>query len=613
MSEWHIAVGHPKEPKNRARRQAVQGRTPKASKPAPRRNARAILVTPTPTLTVAPPTSVVARVTITVTRTSSVVPTSTAAPTTTPVAPTTTEQPTATETPTTTAEPTKTEKSTATEQSTTPEEPMSTEKPTTTERPTTTEEPTKTEKATTTEKPTTTELTTPKQPTKTEETTMPPAATTPEPSTTEEAESTKAELPSTTLEITGSSTTTQKPSTTQEKTPESATTEETETSVIGREEKVPTKTTPSDNFPVKLNSIGELIVYRGQGLWYHIPEDTFYDKEDMFTPNLTLTMKTIEWKKLPESSWIRFDEEKQVIYAFPVDKDTVAIHEYMIIASDSEGGQAYDAFNVMVLDDTDSYNHQFDLVLDYDFKQFSSNLSIQVTLLNKLADFFNLNVSNIRVHEFAEGSVIFKFQLDTIPKDECDSPLRGQFLNDEGEVSSSLENALLPEFRVKSGSFQGVGPCEGPDTGAIGEAPSGKWETYVIIPAVILAVVLLVIMGCLYLVMRSRRKRRMSLEDKQVFVFQKKPAVLQEEYEVKELLLKQPLVLPNEKPPLQPQVYPRSPSLKHANGNTTHSQPYQAPSFTSFKSPSNQAAPGGNTPRKPTYSGYRLPPAYVPP
>ena len=315
--------------------------------------------------------------------------------------------------------------------------------------------------------------------------------------------------------------------------------------------------------------------------------------------------------KLPP--WIGLDVKNQVIYAFPVDKNTVKIHELILIATDSQGSMAIDAIEVNVLDDTDSYNHQFKLTLDYDYDKFSNNLNIRVNLLNKLAGYFNLNISSIRVREFTKGSVIFKFQFDNVPEDECDFPLRREFVDEDGDVSPSLKNALLPEFPVTSGSFEGLGPCKGGETGAIGAA-AGRWKTYVIIPIVILVIVLLIIAGCLFIVMRSRRRRKLSLEDKNVFVFQKKPAVLQEEYEIKERLLKQPLVLPNEKPPLATPVYPRSPSLSHANGDTPQSERtgYQAPTFTSFKSPSNQASPG-NTPRKPTYSGYRLPPAYVPP
>lgn len=357
-----------------------------------------------------------------------------------------------------------------------------------------------------------------------------------------------------------------------------------------------------------------LNVYRGQGLIFHIPHDTFYDKEDMLTPNLTLVLRTAGGTE-PLPSWIGLDAEKQIIYAFPVDKDTVKLHDFVLIATDSKGGQAVDAIVVKVWDDTKSYSHQFKLTLDYNFKTFSSHLNIRMDLLNKLAKYFNLNVSNIRIREFVEGSVRLKFQFDTVPEDECNFPLREQFENDDGDVSPSLKEALSPEFPVTSGSFEAFGPCAGDVPVVVGAATGSTWKTYVIIPVVILVVVLFVIVIALFLVMRSRRKRKLSLEDKNVFVFQKKPAVLQEEYEVKERLLKQPLVLPNEKPPLAPPIYPRSPSLSHASGDTplTERTGYQAPTFTSFKTPSNQAGSGGNTPRKPTYSGYRLPPAYVPP
>ena len=391
------------------------------------------------------------------------------------------------------------------------------------------------------------------------------------------------------------------------------TTEEAYTSKVSTSVEPATEKTDV-HYPKLINSIGQLKVYRGQGLVFHIPEDTFYGKDNTLTSNMTLAMKTIKWEY--SDPWIILDVEKQIIYALPIDKNTVRIHEFIITATDSEGNQDHDSIEVNVMDDeSDSYNHQFELVLDYDFEKFSADLNTRVSLLKKLAEYFNLNVSSIRVSDIVEGSVVLKFHFDTIAEGDCDSPLKKQFL-DAGErnVSSNLKKALAPEFKVKQGSFQGLGPCGVPVVVARARTPPGRWKTYVIIPVVILAVVLLLIIGCLFIVIRSRRKRKMPLEDKNVFVFQKRPAVLQEEYEIKERLLKQPLVLPYEKPPLQPPMFPRSPSLKHANGDSSPLMTgYQAPSFTSSRSPSNPTNSGGSSPRKPAYSGYRLPPAYVPP
>lgn len=605
VCEWHISVGQPKEPRQRARRQTVQGEMVKYSNHAARRNARAIQPTATPTLTVAPPTSVVPRATITITKTSSVAPTSTVTPTTTPMVPTTSERPSTTEAvaaeaPTTSKPSTTAEAPTTTEASTTSEKPAtepstSTEKRTITPEPTTIDKPATTGRSTTTEQPSTTEEPKKtKRPSSSEEPT-----TTKQPSTTKAADSTRAEVSSTVTE--------------EEKT-KPITTEKADTSVTSTSFE-PITEKPEDGIPKLINPIDQLKVYRGQVLVFHIPEDTFYGKEDTLTPNMTLEIRTINWKPLANSSWINLDAENQIIYALPMDKDKVSISEFIIIATDSENNQGHNVIEVNVLDDDSaSHNHQIELVLDHDFEQFSADLNTRVSLLKKLAAYAHLEVSNIRVDDITKGSVVLKLHFDTIPEDDCDFPLKRAFFDDEGNVNSNLSKALEPDFEVKKASFEGLGPCKGGVIVARSEGPSGKWETYVIIPAVILVVVLLFIIGCLFLVMRSRRKRKMSLEDKNVFVFQKKPSVLQEEYEIKERLLKQPLVLPNEKPPLQPPTYPRSPSLKHANGDTTPLVAgYQAPSFTSSRSPSTPTSHGGNSPRKPTYSGYRLPPAYVPP
>lgn len=354
---------------------------------------------------------------------------------------------------------------------------------------------------------------------------------------------------------------------------------------------------------------------------YHIPVDTFYDHQDFYTPNLTLSLKTNKWKPLSEMPWIKFDPEKQVISVFAVDEGAIGIHEFFLVAADSDGEEGYDAFEVNILSDSSvSYNHRFSLKLDYDYKTFSSDFNVRLQLLSKLAEYFEVNSSSVRIVSFTEGSVISKFQFDssTVPFDDCDFPLREKFVSEDVDedgdsVNPDLKKALEPDFPVQSGSYEGLGPCKGGDGVAVTKQRSGVSKMYIIIPVVILAIVLLIIGACLFVIIRSRRQRKLSLEDQKLFVDKRKPAVLQEEYEVKERLLKQPLVLPNEKPPLSPPVQPRSPSLKHSGSDPPPSAGYQAPSFTSSRQPSIPGTPSSNSPRKPGYSGYRLPPAYVPP
>ena len=350
---------------------------------------------------------------------------------------------------------------------------------------------------------------------------------------------------------------------------------------------------PTDNTPPRLyNHIDRLDVFQGQGLRFHIPNDSFYDKEDMYTPNLSLDMRTIKGDKLLNTSWILLDSSRQEIYGLPTDINRVGLHEFFMIAADKKGAKAYDAFEVNVLEDNLPFNHRFNIVLDYDNATFMDNVGIRVMLLDKIANYFGVNFTSVRVVSYAPG-VLFTFYFDFIPYDECFhsflTKLIDGFWLDEG-LNPAFVLALLPAFRVISGSYEMLGPCKpfiGPDTGAIiGDRPGGIWWTYAIIPAIVLAIVLLVIGCCLLIMMGCRRKQKMTGAEKTTFIYKKKPIVLQEEYEIKEQLLKQPLVLPNEKPPVPP-VYPRSPAL---GGDKTpllieepKTVPYQAPTFMSSR------------------------------
>ena len=289
--------------------------------------------------------------------------------------------------------------------------------------------------------------------------------------------------------------------------------------------------------------------------------------------------------------WIQFDPERQVISIFPSDERTIGNHGFILIAADSGGEQGHHTFKVNILSDSSvSYNHRFSLELDYDYKTFSRDLNVRLQLLSKLAEYFEVNSSSVRVVSFTEGSVICKFQFDSsaVPFDDCDFPLREKFVSEDVDedgdsVNPDLKKALEPEFPVQSGSYEGLGTCKGADGVAVTKQRSGVSKWYIIIPVVTLAIVLLMIGACLFVIIRSRRQRKLSLEDQKRFVDKRKPAALQEEYEFKERLLKQPLFLSNEKSPLSRPVQPRNPSLKHSGSDPPPSAGYQAPSFTSSR------------------------------
>lgn len=361
---------------------------------------------------------------------------------------------------------------------------------------------------------------------------------------------------------------------------------------------------PKNTAPKLYNHIDRLDVFQGQGLRFHIPYDTFFDKEDMYTPNLSLDMRTIDGHELLNTSWILLNSSQQEIYGLPTDLNRVGLHEFLMTASDKEGEKAYDAFEVSVLEDDTPYNHKFNIVLEYDNTTFMENVGIRLMLLDKIANYFGVNFTSVRIVSYAPG-VLFTFYFDFIPYDECYNSflkkLLGAFWLDGG-LNPAFVAALLPGFKVLSGSYEMLGPCQSvlpPDTGAIvGDRPGGIWWTYAIIPAIVLAIVLLIIGCCLLIMMGCCRKQKLTGAERMTFIYKKKPIVLQEEYEIKEQLLKQPLVLPNEKPPVPP-VYPRTPVLGGDKTplliEETKSVPYQAPTFMSSRQMGGGGGGGGGS------------------
>ena len=361
---------------------------------------------------------------------------------------------------------------------------------------------------------------------------------------------------------------------------------------------------PRENTPPQLkNHIDRLNVFQGQGLRFYIPNDTFYDKEDMYTPNLSLDMRTIDDEELVNTSWILLNSSSQEIYGLPTDVNKVGLHEFFIIAKDREGAKAYDAFEVSVSKDNIPFNHKFHIILDYDNTTFMENAGVRVMLTDKIASYFGVNFTSVRVVGYAPG-VLFTFYFDFIPYDECFHSLLKKLIDGfwlDDRLHPAFVAALLPGFRVIAGSYEMLGPCQsviGPETGAVvSDRPGGIWWTYAIIPAIIITIVLLIIGCCLLIMMGCCRKQKMTKADKTTFIYKKKPIVLREEYEIKEQLLKQPVVLPNEKPPVAP-VYPRSPVLQ---GDKTpllmeesKSVPaYQAPTFKSIREMAGSGRGGG--------------------
>ncbi|XP_031569872.1 uncharacterized protein LOC116304304 [Actinia tenebrosa] len=355
------------------------------------------------------------------------------------------------------------------------------------------------------------------------------------------------------------------------------------------------KPKPLNTPPRRVNDIGRLNLFDGQGLIYTIPFDAFYDKEDKSTRNLSLTLRVAEDDDdtLLPTSWILLNSTTQQIYALPM-AESLGMNKFFLEARDSGGLVEYDAFEMLVEEDNSPFNHKFTLFLDHDNATFLNNVVVRLRLVQKLADYFGVNISNIRVDEYGPGPFV-TFHFDHVPYSPCDIVAMNRLTDKFGvdKVNPALDAAVGPEYRVADGSYVMMPPCTG-NVGAVTGARRGVWWTATLIPVIVLGILLLLLGLCLLFVMR-RRRRGLSGDDRKTFIYKRKPVVFKEEYDVKENLLKQPLVLPNEKPPLPPPAYPRTP-----NGSAVTTpmlgeerRAYQAPSFTSSRQMSSNGSSGG--------------------
>ncbi|XP_028418613.1 dystroglycan-like [Dendronephthya gigantea] len=263
-------------------------------------------------------------------------------------------------------------------------------------------------------------------------------------------------------------------------------------------------------------------------------------------------MKTADHESLDDFPWIEFDAKTHTIYALPVDV-TIGKYEFLMFAFDSEGLKTVDAFEFHINPTSVAPNHQFGLVLDADFKNFDKSAATRVKLFleigNYFGDHFNTSYRDIRVEKYEKVWV---------------------------KVSLPEPTTVDPNV---------VGRTDDDD--------DGTWWEYTIIPAFVVAGLILII--------------GLEKNENVVFVQRKKPAVFREEYPMREVYGNQPLITPNEKAPLPPPAYPRSstPTEDPSERLLSDSSPSYQPPFDSGHEPA------GNS--RPSVASYRLPPPYVAP
>lgn len=195
-------------------------------------------------------------------------------------------------------------------------------------------------------------------------------------------------------------------------------------------------------------------------------------------------------------------------------------------------------------------------------------------------------------------------------------------LGDDEKVTSKVAKLMAPEFPVISTKLTPTGLCQGalteisignsepvPNNGVTAVSHSEHYIIGLVIPALVIAIMLLCAGLVACVLYRRKRTGKMSVGDedeRQTFRSKGIPVIFQDELDERpEPTNKSPVIMKEEKPPLPPPEYHRGPPLATtALLSDTEDSPYQPP--PPFTTSRDSARP------KPTPT-YRMPPPYVPP
>lgn len=389
---------------------------------------------------------------------------------------------------------------------------------------------------------------------------------------------------------------------------------------------------PANLPPILRNPVDHVNATIGDLLLFRVPDDTFYDPEDVEPNNLKIQLYTGDREPLPNDHWLQFDSKNKEFYGVPSETDIRRV-QYQLVCEDSGGLTASDTLIVEIHPSPKlKYNVEFSMTVEVDLDTFIHNPSMKRKFIEKLQTLFNDdNVNNIHLGSFSRGSSLTKpstiitWYNRTLTKEKCPwgelRKLESILINNERTMSNHVYKAMGDDFVVIAFSLQHLGVCKIVTTPAPTRAPeiivpieegapqesNDDYLVTFIVPAVIISAMLLLAAIAACVLYRRRRSGKMNIEEdgRQSYGNKGIPVIFQEELDEKpEPGTKTPVILKDEKPPLAPPEYSKSGSLKLTADD---SEPYQPPP------PFTRTQDNGRQPRPKPTPTYRKPPPYVPP
>ncbi|XP_029006026.1 dystroglycan [Betta splendens] len=401
---------------------------------------------------------------------------------------------------------------------------------------------------------------------------------------------------------------------------------------------------PYNEKPVLRNAIDQVSALVGTYFEVKIPSDTFFDKEDGTTDKLRLTLRRNHNEVVGEGSWIQFNTTSQLLYGLP-DASHAGKHEYFMQATDKGGLNAIDAFEVRVSrwPINDKTPVVFTARLEGDPRSVTNDIHKKILLVKKLAYALgDRNSSTVSLRNITKGSIVVEWTNTSLPQYPCPrEQLRAMsrtLASDDGRPSQTFSYSLEPEFKpldvkvkgrasCRTVSFIPPGEIDIPEPPAVTPIPgTGRQSTddvylHTVIPAVVVAAILLIAGIIAMICYRKKRKGKLTIEDQATFIKKGVPIIFADELDDSKPppSSSMPLILQEEKPPLPPPEYPNMAMPETTPLNQELLGEYTALRDEDPNAPPYQPPPPFTTPmegkgsRPKNMTPYRSPPPYVPP
>ncbi|XP_065370298.1 serine-rich adhesin for platelets isoform X2 [Calliphora vicina] len=218
-----------------------------------------------------------------------------------------------------------------------------------------------------------------------------------------------------------------------------------------------------ENSPPMIKSrLQKLAVTSGKSFTFAVPEDTFYDNEDLSNLRLELTDK--ESRELKSNSWLQFNAETKEIYGLPLD-DAVSKWQYRLTATDSGNESVTETLEISVQQHRGvrTVNHEINISVKINEKNMHY-IDWQMNLINAIATTLgddNTNsivVREIRANPQDPNTATLVYFNETLPTSECPERELNNLVK-RLDVSR-LSDLVQPTLGIKSLTGQLIGSCQ---------------------------------------------------------------------------------------------------------------------------------------------------------